>query len=119
MGAVLVWGAAPCKLDGKGCNLTNVEALVNCTVAAEIGEWEFGNEPGPTDGAAGGRALGRAFVSFKQLLAARFPNSSLIGPDVGYGAWADPPALHSEDAAWLQGFFDAAAPAFNRIGMSN
>jgi hypothetical protein len=113
MGAQLVWGAAPCKLDGNTCDMSNVEALVNSSAAVGISEWEFGNEPGPTNGAAGGRALGRAFVRFKQLLAARFPNSSLIGPDVGYGAWAHPPVLHSEDATWLVGFLEAAAPVLD------
>ena len=82
MNASLVWGVAPCKKKG---NCPNVAALVGSAAAAGIAEWEYGNEPGPKPGAD--VSLGDAFLSFKKLLAGRFPDAPLIGPDLGYGAW--------------------------------
>ena len=70
-------------------------------------------EPGAEGGPAAARALGKAFVSFKKILASRFPNATLIGPDVGYGAWAKQPSPGSTDASWLEAFFDVAAPVLD------
>ena len=70
-------------------------------------------EPGAEGGPAAAQALGKAFVDFKKILASHFPHAPLIGPDVGYGAWAKQPSPGSADAAWLEAFFDVAGPVLD------
>jgi hypothetical protein len=118
MNASLVWGTAPCKTpkqakNSSTCDMRNAEALVQSAAAAGIAEWEFGNEPGAKGGVDSARFLARAFVQFKKLLASRFPHAPLIGPDVGYGAWAAPLARGSADGDWVAAFFEAAAPVLD------
>ena len=99
----LVWGTAPC--DAKHCDMANAKALLDSEQGAAIDEWEYGNEPGPQGDAA---ELARQFVAFSKLLQAAHPGKPLVGADVGYGAWADPPLPGTADEAWLQTFYAAA-----------
>jgi hypothetical protein len=120
MNASLVWGVAPCRQE-KGerdqGNCSNTAALVGSAAAAGIDEWEYGNEPGMPGSKTHGRSnvsdLGVAFLSFRTLLSSRFPSAPLIGPDVGYGAWAAPPAPGSAGDACLGRFFDVAGPVLD------
>ena len=99
----LVWGTAPC--DAKHCDMANAKALLDSEQGAAIDEWEYGNEPGPQGDAA---ELARNFLAFSKLLQAAHPGKPLVGADVGYGAWADPPLPGTADEAWLQTFYAAA-----------
>ena len=102
----LVWGTAPCGAKKHGaCDMANAKALLDSEPAAAIDEWEYGNEPGPQGDAA---ELARNFLAFSKLLQVAHPGKPLVGADVGYGAWADPPLPGTTDEAWLQTFYAAA-----------
>ena len=102
----LVWGTAPCGAKRHGaCDMANAKALLDSEPGAAIDEWEYGNEPGPQGDAA---ELARNFLAFSKLLQAAHPGKPLVGADVGYGAWADPPLPGTADEAWLQTFYAAA-----------
>jgi hypothetical protein len=79
MNASLVWGTKP--------DLKSAAALLQSPAAADIAEYEYGNEPSSDAPPSKATQLAGDFLQFHRLMQTHRPGVPLIGPDVGYGAW--------------------------------
>ena len=100
-GVDLVWGTNP--------DITQASKLLARTDASVVAQWEWGNEPKMNEVSAA-VSLANEFKVFREALEDRFgaKHVVLVGPDVGYGAWAPCPYPGSENAQWLEAFFSVA-----------